>query len=138
MERSDMRHLPQAVHDAVLHLMETLVEAFPQPADAVLVDVQTEEPQQPFPRSVVELLVLDALQALSPMPATSIQVAAMVNRPHLEVRAILQALAMLATIEHPRKGYYRHRSPADGLQASARFAAQIAAICGPTSPHTKE
>jgi hypothetical protein len=57
--------------------------------------------QMPFPRSPVELRVLEVLQALSPMPATSIQVAALVNVPPLEVRTLLQALAMLETIEHP-------------------------------------
>ena len=77
-------------------------------AEAVLAEVQTEAPH-PFPRSAVELRVLEALQALSPMPATPIQVAALVDLPHLQVRTLLQALAMLEAVDHPGKGYYRHR-----------------------------
>ena len=138
MYNYDISHVPPAVHDAVLHLMETLVQAFPPAtkdgtddtplgpqgpqhtgsllpvpvrpvgethpaptmvqcphgtreipccaacttlsrAEAVLVDVQTDGGQQRFPRSAVELRVLEALQALSPMPATPIQVAALVG-----------------------------------------------------------
>lgn len=201
MQSYDISHLPPAVHDAVLHLMATLVQAFPpaaeettdttpstgphrtplprgegpvppQPAgvqtrpvpttprcphgtqdtpccaacatvytaEAVLTDVQGAPPR--FPRRTVELQVLEALAALAPMPATSIQVAAMINKPPLEVRIILQALAMLETVAHPRRGYYRYRPPEDGAPASARFAAQIAAVCvprtpqGPTTPPT--
>lgn len=103
-------------------------------AEAVLVDVQTEGVQPRFPRRDVELRVLEALQALYPMPATSIQVAALVNVPPLEVRTILQALAILETVEHPRKGYYRHRPSGDGAPASARFAAQIADLCDEHKP----
>jgi Mn-dependent DtxR family transcriptional regulator len=91
--------------------------------------VQTEVGQHRFPRREGELRVLEALQALYPMPATSIQVAARINVPPLEVRTILQALALLETVEHPRKGYYRHRPPGDGVRPSAHFAAQIAALC---------
>ena len=78
-------------------------------AEAVLAEVQVEGLQR-FPRRDVELRVLEALQALHPLPATVRKVAAMVGLPQLQVRTILQALGMLGTVEHPRPGYYRHRS----------------------------
>jgi len=193
MQSYDLSHLPQLVHDALLHLMEALVQAcspasenndgrrdceqrsgtsrpspehataltpvtapgpqhqrrqrasrmptvpvysvrevFSMPplaccphstpalpccaacatvhrAEAVLAEVQAEGLQR-FPRCDVELRVLEALQALAPLPATASQIAAMVGLPQLQVRTILQALGMLGTIEHPRPGYYRHRA----------------------------
>jgi hypothetical protein len=104
-------------------------------AEAVLVDVQTAGTPPRFPRSTAELQVLEGLHALYPMPATSIQVASMIALPHLEVRTILQALAMLETVERPHKGYYRYRLPGDGVRPSRHFAAQIAALC---TPNTKD
>jgi hypothetical protein len=193
MQSYDLSHLPQPVHDALLHLMEAFVQAWspasknsdcrracaqrsgtphPPPEDAtaptpiaapgpqhqrrqraprmptvprrpvrevspvpllarcphgtpalpccaacatvyraetVLAEVQAEGPQR-FPRRDVELQVLEALQALDPLPATARQIAAMVGLPQLQVRTILQALGMLGTVEHPRPGYYRHRA----------------------------
>ena len=78
-------------------------------AEAVLAEVQVEGLQR-FPRRDVELRVLEALQALHPLPATVRKVAAMVGLPQLQVRTILQALGMLGTVEHPRPGYYQHRA----------------------------
>lgn len=192
MKSYDMSQLPPPVHDAVLHVLETLVQAFPpsaevqldqrpragsapipmgedarplalalaptlpvpttprcphgtpeapccatcttvHTAEAVLVDVQDATP--PFPRSVGEFQVLEALHALAPMPATPRQISVMINRPHLEVRTMLQALAMLETIDHPGKGYYAHRASRAEVRPSTRFAAQISALC---APHTTE
>jgi hypothetical protein len=151
MENYDLSHLPQPVHDAVLQLLETLVQAFPlAPAEGVRVSGPSPESpprvpcdgvgrggvglHAPFPRSATELLCLDALAALAPMPATPHQVATMIGKAHLEVRTTLQALAMLGTVDHPAKGYYRHGPPAAAadVRPSARFASQIAALCAPT------
>lgn len=82
-------------------------------AEAIVAEVQP--PEAPgerwgtFPRHPLEQGVLEVLQVLSPLPATTLQVASLVDRgSYRQVRTILQALAMLHTIEHPRKGYYRH------------------------------
>ena len=143
MESYDFSHLPQPVHDAVLHVLATLVQAFPlTTAEAVQVAEPSAGGPDRFPRSATELLVLEALEA-APMAASPVQVAAMIHKPHLEVRITLQALAMLGTIAHPRKGYYgRYGLPEDDIRPSAgaaaqkndstpstRFAAQIAALC---------
>ena len=136
MESYDLSHLPQPVHDAVLHVLATLVQAFPvPPVEAVRVDRPSAESPPRFPRSPIELLVLEALEALAPMPASPLQLAGMLNKPPLEVRTTLQALAMLGTIVHPGKGYYRHGRPEDEVRPSGRpsalFAATIAALCAP-------
>ena len=89
-----------------------------------------------FPRGATELLVLEALEALAPMPATPQQLATMVHKPGREVLPILQALATLGTIQHPAKGLYAHGRPEDDVRPSRRFAAQIAAAV--QSAHTKE
>jgi hypothetical protein len=140
MQNYDISHLPAPVHDAVLQLLETLVQAFPlAPAEGVRVSGPSPESPPRFPRSATELLCLDALAALAPMPATPHQVATMIGKAHLEVRTTLQALAMLGTVDHPAKGYYRHGPPAAAadVRPSARFASQIAALCAPT-PERKQ
>jgi hypothetical protein len=68
------------------------------------------ESQARFPRSRLELEILEALRQMYPLPLTAIQLAAMVRAPHLDVRNRLVALAMLGTITRPRSGYYQHRS----------------------------
>jgi hypothetical protein len=72
------------------------------------------ESQQRFPRGRLELEILESLRQMYPLEVTPRQVAAMVRAPHVEVRTILQALAVLGTIEHATKGYYRHR-PGEGI-----------------------
>jgi transcriptional regulator with XRE-family HTH domain len=57
--------------------------------------------------------VQDALASLAPLPLTPLQVQALTNLPHLEVRATLQYLATRHLIGHPRSGYYQHRPPED-------------------------
>jgi hypothetical protein len=95
-------------------------------------------------------LLLEALEAIAPAPASPQQLAAMIHKPKLEVQAVLTALATLGTIAHPAKGLYRDQRVADECRPSTRFAAQIAAVCAsPTSrglstgttvrsPHTQE
>jgi hypothetical protein len=154
MQHNDISRLPADVHDAVLHLLKMLVEAFPvATVEAVRIDGPSAESPPRFPRSATELLVLEALEALAPMSATPVQVATMLHRNHLEVRTVLQALAMRGTIAHPRKGYYArdwpsedtslgtvHGPPKKDIRPSAGFAAQIAALCAPSTnrEHTKE
>jgi hypothetical protein len=155
MQNFDISHLPQPVHDAVLHVLAALVQAFPlAPAEADRVDGPSAACPPRFPRSATELLVLEALEAIAPAPASPQQLASMIDKPGREVLAILQALATLGTIAHPAKGLYRDKRVADDSRPSTRFAAQIARLCqpntsrGPTgslaqggavrSPHTQE
>ena len=136
MQNFDISHLPQPVHDAVLHVLATLVQAFPLvPAEAARGDLPSAASPPRFPRSATELLVLETLEALAPMPATPLQVAGLVQKPRSEVHAVLMALATLGTIQHYAKGLYRHGRPEDVGRPSTRFAAQIATLC---APHTKE
>lgn len=127
-----VRHLPPPVHDAVLHVLATLVQAFPlAPAEAGPVEGPSADSLPRLPRSPIELLVLEALEAIAPMPATPQQLATMVGQPGREVLPILQALATLGTVQHPAKGLYAHGRPEDDVRPSTRFARQIAALCAP-------
>lgn len=82
-------------------------------AEAILAEAQPAEAPVgggAFPRSPLEQAVLEVLQALAPLPATTLQVASLLERvSYRQVRTVLQALALLGTIEHPRQGYYRYR-----------------------------
>lgn len=134
MQNYDMSHLPVPVHDAVLALLATLVQAFPlAPAAAVQVDGPSVASAPRFPRSDTEMMILETLEALAPAPVSPQQLAAMLNRPHVEVRTILQALAMLGTIAHPAKGLYRDTRVEDRVRPSVRFATRIAAVCTPST-----
>ena len=62
--------------------------------------------QARFPRSRVELAIL---RHWAPLELTPVQVAMLVHAPLLAVRPRLQALAMLGTVNHRRRGYYQHR-----------------------------
>lgn len=137
MESYDISHLPQPVHDAVLHLLAELVQAFPPaPVEAVRINGPSADSPPRFPRGTTELLVLEHLEAIAPAPASPKQLAAMIHKPRLEVQAVLMALATLGTIGHPAKGLYRDKRVADDCRPSARFAARIAAAV--QSSHTKE
>jgi hypothetical protein len=117
MENYDISHLPPAVHDALLHLLETIVQAFPVAAVEVdRIASPAADSQTRFPRGATELLLLEALEALAPMPASPAQVAALAQKPREEVRTLLQALATLGTIHHPGSGLYRHRLPGEDVQ----------------------
>jgi hypothetical protein len=65
--------------------------------------------QQRFPRSDVELRILEALRQAFPMPLAPRQVAASVGLPKEKVMVILQCLLTLGTVERPSLGLYRHR-----------------------------
>lgn len=159
MESYDISHLPPAVHDAVLTLLAELVQAFTvAPVEAVRIARPAADSQTRFPRGATELLLLEALEAIAPAPASPQQLAGMIHKPRTEVQAVLTALATLGTIQHPWSGQYRHRqpgedvqhppkrrsrhgrvpdegrSPVDDVPPSTRFTAQIAALCAPQMP----
>ena len=139
MSTADFSHLPQPVRVAMQHLLETLVQTFPVPGDQ-----STAPPPARFPRQPLELLVLETLEAIAPMPVTPVQMTQLTGGPHEDVRQTLQALATLGTIQHLRAGYYCHgpgtpnrppgkrgerREPPPEVQPpSARYAARIARI----------
>ena len=151
MEQVDLRRLPPSVHAAMQHLLETLVQTFPLPGDQ-----STAPPPARFPRQPLELLVLETLAAIAPMPVTPVQMTGLIQQPHEAVRATLQALATLGTIQHLRAGYYSHGPgtpnqpplkqrggsrplpPREDLPPSARYAAQIARIVAQESSHAGE
>jgi hypothetical protein len=134
MATDDLNQLPPAIHTALCQLVQVLQPcAVPMPtrrphateeqaccpactvtrtAEAIVADAQPPEAPGgggPFPRSPLEEGVLEVLHILAPIPATTLQVATLLETgAYRQVRTILQALAMLGTIEHPRKGYYRH------------------------------
>ena len=132
MESYDLSHLPQPVHDAMLHVLATLVQAFPLATVEVgPVEGPSADSPSRFPRGVTELLLLETLEAIAPMPASPQQLATLVGKPGREVLPILQALATLGTVQHPAKGLYAHGRPEDDVRPSTRFARQIAALCAP-------
>jgi hypothetical protein len=139
----DMSQLPRPLHDALLCALESVIDLHD-----TLLQVYTAQPTAPYPRSATEWLVLEALQAMAPMPATPKQVAEMISKPHLQVRLILTALEMLGTIYRHTKGYYSTVAPpplpTDVGRPSTRYAAQISRIVAQggnhetTAPPTRE
>ena len=80
-------------------------------AEALLLEVQRarppEAPVQAFPRSPVELRILEALQQTAPRAVTANRIATLLGLPRQEAQTILHALALLRTIRVSEKGYYR-------------------------------
>ena len=77
-------------------------------AETVLVNVQT-PPGQAFPRSALELRVLEVLQTMYPLALNAVQLAQILGIPRGTVRQTLVALGMLKTIDRPSYGHYRHK-----------------------------
>ena len=95
---NDVSQLPRPLREALLRVFESVID---------LHDVLAGVPRAaraPYPRSAMEWLVLEALQAMAPMPATPKQVAAMISKPHGEVQRILMALEMVGTIYRRPRG----------------------------------
>ncbi len=145
MESYDLSHLPPPVHDAVLHVLGTLVQAFVPPVEAVQVAGPSAGGPERFPRSALELQVLECLEEMSPLAMSPLQVATIIHQPHLAVRNTMTALAMLGAIGHPRRSYYtRHALPTEDDSTpslpSRRYTSRIAALCAPSThrEHTKE
>lgn len=150
------RHFPPAVHTAALRLLEAIGQMVP------LAPVPPPEGSPPrYPRSALELTVLDALHARWPFGKTAHELARELPYPRAAISTTLQALAKLGTIHRYYHGTYCLGPPlASGvrLQAmgisepvpqqtarvvprrpdlpnSARYAAQIARIVAQsTSP----
>jgi hypothetical protein len=78
------------------------------PAEAVLAEVQTDSRQR-FPRSAVELRILDMVEQLAPLPVTPRQIATLLGLHPEQVRLVLQELATLGTVAHPDLGYDRYK-----------------------------
>ena len=127
MDHADLSQLPRPLRDALLRVLESVIDLH-----GVLTQVYPAQPSALYPRSATEWLVLDALHAMAPMPATPKQVAEMISKPHGEVQRILIALELLGTIYRVSKGYYSTVAPpplpTDVGRPSSRYAAQIARI----------
>jgi hypothetical protein len=148
MDNADLSPLPKAVHAAVLLLLEAIKQTMPQ-APRVL--SQGEPPR--YPRSPIELAVLDALAAMHPHGASALDLSHVVPYPRPAISHVLQGLVMLGTIHRLGHGYYvfgppvseeerwrqlglpprphahgHVRLPGPELPPSARYAAQIARI----------
>lgn len=78
-------------------------------APPVVAAAPPEAPQPGPPRSI-EQQVPDALRALAPLPATALQVAGVLRLPRSPVQRMLSALALLGTVDQPRKGYYQQKA----------------------------
>jgi hypothetical protein len=109
MEFPDLSALPPPVLHAVLDLLEALRQTCAQ------AQPETQQGESPprFPRRPLELLILETLELIAPMPVTPVQMTVLINQPHDVVRDTLNALAVLGTIQHLRAGYYGH-GPAVG------------------------
>ena len=127
MDHADLSQLPRPLREDLLRALESVIDLH-----NTLPHVYSMQPTAPYPRSATEWLVLEALQAMAPMPATPKQVAEMIHKPHHEVRLILTALEILGTIYRHTKGYYSTvappQLPTDVGRPSAQYAAQIARI----------
>ena len=140
--------LPPAVHAAALRLLEAITQTVPQ---AHLPPPEGTPPR--YPRSPIELAVLDALAAMHPHGASALDLSHVVSYPRPAMSHVLQGLVMLGTIHRHGHGYYvfgppvseeerwrqlglpprphahgHARLPGPELPPSARYAARIARI----------
>ena len=104
MDKTDVNQLPRPLFEALQRALESALDLHD-----TLVQVYPAQPTAPYPRSAMEVLCLDALRAIEPLPATPKQVAAMINKPNDEVYRILLALEILGTIYRPDQGVLQHR-----------------------------
>ena len=126
-DHADLSPLPRPLREALLRTLESVIDLH-----NVLTQVYPAQPAALYPRSATEWLVLEALQAMAPMPATPSEVAKMIGRPRSEVQSILIALEILDTIYRHHKGLYSTVAapalPTDVGRPSALYAARIARI----------
>ena len=142
-------HFPPAVHAAALRLLEAITQMVPQaPAPP------PEGTPPRYPRSALELAVLDALAPLHPMGASPRDLAQVLPYPHQEISRMLQGLVLVGTVHRLGHGYFvlgppmseeerlqklgvhttrphlhaYARLPMQDLTPSTRYAAQIARI----------
>lgn len=143
MDKTAFNQLPRPLFEALERALESALDLHD-----TLLQVYPAQPTAPYPRSALEVLCLDALRAIEPLPATPKQVAAMINKPNPEVYRVLTALEWLGTIYRPTKGYYSTVAPLPSSAApypppeegrpSARYAAQIARIVAQETRHAGE
>ena len=144
MDMSSFDQLPRPLSQALSRALESVLDLHD-----TLQQVYPTQPTAAYPRSAMEVLCLDALRAIEPLPATPKQVAAMINKPNDEVYRILLALEMLGTIYRPTKGYYstvaprpssgKPYPPTEEGRPSAQYAARIARIVAKeTRPEASE
>ena len=110
MDNADLSQLPRPLREAMLRACESVIDLHD-----VLQQVSPAQPSAPYPRSAMEWLVLAALAAMAPMPATPKQGAEMIHKPHLEVQKILFALEVLGTMYRLLRAttapWHPHRCP---------------------------
>lgn len=133
MDKTDVNQLPRPLFEALQRALESALDLHD-----TIQQIYPAQPTAPYPRSAMEVLCLDALRAIEPLPATPKQVAAMINKPNDEVYRILLALEMLGTIYRPTKGYYSTMAPRPSSgkpyppteegRPSTQYAARIARI----------
>jgi hypothetical protein len=137
MDNADLSQLPRPLREAMVRACESVIDLHD-----VLQQVSPAQPSAPYPRSAMEWLVLAALAAMAPMPATPKQGAEMIHKPHLEVQKILFALEVLGTIYRHTKDYYSTVAPpplpTDVGRPSALSAARIARIVAQETRHAGE
>jgi integrase len=113
------------MHDVVQRMAEAFLGAEPAPApdatptaaptpgdaireaEAIIAQAQAAAPGTPA--LSLEIQCLEAVRALEPLPASSIQIANVVDLPVKRVRDILQAWAQRGTLRRISKGYYRYQ-----------------------------
>ena len=133
MDKTDVNQLPRPLFEALQRALESALDLHD-----TLVQVYPAQPTAPYPRSAMEVLCLDALRAIEPLPATPKQVAAMINKPNDEVYRILLALEILGTIYRPDQGVLQHRGTTafqwDAVPTHRRGTAQHP-VCGSYCAH---
>jgi len=77
-------------------------------AEAVLVDVQ-EDLQRLYPRTPLELGILETLRRFYPSPVTSRQLADRLGLPSAQVRTYAYALFVLGVVDREHQGHYRYK-----------------------------
>jgi hypothetical protein len=67
------------------------------------------ELRERFPRSVLELRLLETLRRMAPLELAPKQLAQLLHVEVGAIRPILYALALVGAIEREARGWYRHR-----------------------------
>jgi hypothetical protein len=143
MDTTDLGHLPRPLREALDRALGSLLDLH----DTLLL-VYSPQPTTPYPRSATELLCLEALTQIAPVPVGPRQLGAMIGKPQEEVYRVLLALEMLGTIYRVSKGNYstvpsplppetrtrRDEPPRPSAQYAARIARIVAQGKRPEPP----